>query len=415
MSSRKTNGHILLLTEFVIDRKKLDFGNETTFLPQIDAGEGAYSMPADMIVSPEQLNDRRYTVVVTLDEDTLDLKGTAAFLSYAEDVYVSEEHVFLTRVFADIKDTGEGRVIRNAMTEISCLTYGEDGLAKKGSTVVRGYIKDQWSMDEYEGVLRVFTTTNATPLLSSAYPTDTMASVDVLQTATGLSSASLYVINLATFEIKASVIDFAPQGEEIQSVRFDKTMAYACTSIERSDPVFFFDLSDLDDITYKDTGTIDGYSTSLINLGNGYLLGIGRGKGRDDVKVEVYEETDDGVRSVSAYEIGDADYSTTYKSYYVDRRHQLVGFGVSDPTTGAGRYILLFFDGYELLELENVALDGTPTHMRGVYIDGYMYMFGKGDCKVAEIGIPDACTAESSHSNSSSLLSSCGRYFFLVS
>ncbi|MGM9641623.1 MAG: beta-propeller domain-containing protein [Eubacteriales bacterium] len=382
MSSRKANGSILLLTEFVINKRELDFDDETTFLPQIDEGNGSHSIPANGIVSPDNLSNTRYTVVMKLDENTLDLEGTAAYLSYSEDVYVSENHVFLTHVFADKKKNEDGTVTRNSMTEISCLTYGGDSFETKGSVTVRGYVKDQWSMDEYEGILRVFTTTNATTIRDQYYENESVPS-EILQTATGQSNASLYCIDLNTFDVVASVIDFAPPREEVQSVRFDKETAYVCTSIELSDPVFFFDLSDLNDITYKDTGTIEGFSTSLINLGNGYLLGIGRGNNWSGFKVEVYEETDDGVRSVCSYELENARYSTEYKSYYVDRRNQLVGVGVVDGKES--RYILLHFDGYELAELVNVTLEGEPANMRGVYIDGYMYMFGLNDFKVEKV------------------------------
>jgi len=382
MSSRMTNGNILLLTEFVINKRELNFDDETTFLPQIDEGNGSHSIPASGIVSPDNLSNTRYTVVMKLDENTLDLEGTAAYLSYSEDVYVSENHVFLTHVFADKTENEDGTLTRNSMTEISCLTYGGDSFERKGNVTVRGYVKDQWSMDEYEGILRVFTTTNATTIREQYYDNGTV-SAEILQTATGQSNASLYCIDLSTFEVVAAVIDFAPPREEIQSVRFDKETAYVCTSIELSDPVFFFDLSDLNNITYKDTGTIEGFSTSLINLGNGYLLGIGRGDSWSSFKVEVYEETDDGVRSVCSYEIEDAQYSTEYKSYYVDRQNQFVGVGVI--AEGVTKYILLHFDEYELVELVNVQLDGDPAFMRGVYIDGYMYMFGTNDYQVEKL------------------------------
>ncbi len=389
MSSRKIDGSILLMTEFVINKKKLDYDDEKTFLPQINEGDGSYSIPADAVVSPDNLSNNRYTVVMKLDENTLDLKGSAAYLSYSEDVYVSENHVFLTNVFADKKENDDGTITRNSMTDISCLTYGGDSFEIKGNVTVRGYVKDQWSMDEYKDVLRVFTTTNATVIREKTYGNNSV-SAEILQTATGESNASLYCIDLSSFEIVASVIDFAPPHEEIQSVRFDKETAYVCTSIELSDPVFFFDLSDLNNITYKDTGTIEGFSTSLINLGNGYLLGIGRGNSWSGFKVEVYEETKDDVRSVCSYELKYAEYSTDYKSYYVDRQNQLIGIGVIDyeyrnKSEGMSRYILLHFDGYNLVELINTSLNGTPNYMRGVYIDGYMYMFGECDYKVEKV------------------------------
>ena len=376
-SSRNTNGSILLLTEFVIDRQGLDFDDEATFLPQINEGDGFRSIPASGITAPHEFTDTRYTVVMKLNENDLTLKGTAAYLSYSDNLYVSEDHVFLTRVFADKKKNGDGTYVRNSMTEISCLAYGGEGFERKGSVTVRGYIKDQWSMDEYEGILRVFTTTNATVVSERTYSNGSV-SADVIMTATGNSNASLYCIDLSTFKTVASVIDFAPPREEIQSVRFDKEMAYVCTSIELSDPVFFFDLSDLNNITYKDTGTIEGFSTSLINLGNGYLLGIGRGGSWGSLKIEVYEETEDGVRSVCSYEREDVEYSTEYKSYYVDRENQIIGLGINDRNYGYTMYVVLHFDEYELTELVNEPLYCEPYAMRGVCIDGYMYMFGNG-------------------------------------
>ena len=142
MSSRMVNGNILLMTEFVINKNELDFDDESTFLPQIDEGDGFHSISTSDIVSPDLLNDARYTIVMKLDEDTLDLKGTAAYLSYSDDVYVSENHVFLTHVFADKAKNGDGSITRNSMTEISCLTYGGDQFEMKGSVTVRGYVKD---------------------------------------------------------------------------------------------------------------------------------------------------------------------------------------------------------------------------------------------------------------------------------
>ncbi len=387
MSSRLTDGKLILLTEFVIQKQELDFSDESTFLPQINTGDGMKTIAASGIISPEKLSDTRYTVVMKLDEKSLNLEGTAAFLSYSEDVYVSKDHIFLTHVFADVKKDDNGNNVRNSMTEISCLGYGGSTFENKGSVTVRGYVKDQWSMDEYEGILRVVTTTNATTIYENRYSDGENISADILVTATGKSNASLYCVDLKTFNIVAKVEDFAPPHEEVQSVRFDKTTAYVCTSVEMSDPVFFFDLTDISNITYKDTGTIEGFSTSLVNFGNGKLLGIGRANW-STFKVEIYEETSDGVKGFCKYELQNADYSTVYKSYYIDRENQLIGLGVNKYDSNDGepqRYIVLYFDGYNLVEVANIPLNGLAEFQRGVYIDGYMYMFGKNDFKVEKL------------------------------
>ncbi len=383
LSSRITDGKILLMTEFVMNKQSMDFEKEETFLPQINGK----SIPCDCIILPEEVNSARYTVVLKLDENTLAIEGQSALLSYSEDVYVSQDHIFLTHVYADTQKDGE-YVVRNSMTEISCLTYKES-FEKIGTAVVRGYVKDQWSMDEYEGILRVVTTTNATKALEK-YAHNYLYG-DVLITATGDSNASLYCVDLKEFKVVASVEDFAPPREEVRSVRFDKTTAYVCTAIEVSDPVYFFDLSDLNNITYKDTGNIEGFSSSLINMGNGYLLGIGR-EDWSTFKVEIYKETEIGVESFCKYTLKNVAYSQEYKSYYIDRENQLFGLGIWDGKT---YYYLLHFDGYELLPLLAVPINGEPEQLRSVYIDGYMYLFGENDFQVVNVKTGE--TSKSTH------------------
>ena len=380
LSSRVTDGKILLISEFVMNKSDMDFDKEETFLPQIN-GE---SIPAECIILPEEAHTTRYTVVMKLDESTLAIEGQSALLSYSKDVYVSQNHIFLTHVYAETKKDGE-YTVRNSMTELTALSY-KDSIEKKGTAVVRGYVKDQWSMDEYEGVLRVVTTTNATKVLEQ-YSRDGYVSAEVLVTATGESNASLYCIDLQEFKVVASVEDFAPPREEVRSVRFDKTTAYVCTAIEVSDPVYFFDLSDLNNITYKETGTIDGFSSSLVNFGDGYLLGIGQ-EDWATFKVEIYTETDTGVEGFCKYTRQDVSYSEEYKSYYIDRENRLIGLGIVDYSQGNyhnSRYILLHFDGYNLVELLDVELQGDNSLKRGVYIDGFMYLFGENSFLVKKV------------------------------
>jgi hypothetical protein len=159
-----------------------------------------------------------------------------------------------------------------------------------------------------------------------------------------------------------------------------------CTAIEVTDPVYFFDLSDLNNITYKETGNIDGFSTSLINMGNGYLLGIGR-ENWSTFKVEIYKETETGVEGFCKYTLNNTGYSEEYKSYYIDRENKFVGLGIIDRnrSNNNSRYLLLHFDGYALRELLNVSFTGANDLKRGVYIDGFMYLFGENNFLVKEV------------------------------
>lgn len=375
LSSRMTDGKLLLMTELRLNAAKMDFEKEETFLPQINGK----SIPCDCIILPEEVNSARYTVVLKLDEDTLKIEGQSASLSYSEQIYVSKDHIFLTYAYTD-KKAEDGGTTKNTMTDITALSY-KDAFEKKGTVPVRGYVKDQWSMDEYEGVLRVVTTTDTT------FYGDPNVSVESSMFGIRSVNASLYCIDLKEYKVVASVEDFAPDGENVRSVRFDKNTAYVCTAIQVTDPVYFFDLSDLNNITYKETGNIDGFSTSLINIGNGYLLGIGQ-ENWNTFKVEVYEETETGVVGVCEYTRNKITYSENYKSYLVDRENQLIGLGIHNNGNGemnGSRYILLHFNGYTLEEVVDVKLPGSNDMKRGVYIDGFLYLFGSNAFRVVDV------------------------------
>lgn len=362
LSSRVVDGSILLMSKYRI-ASDYDFSDESTFLPQIGQPEAMTSVAADDIISPEVLTSTQYTLVCMLDAGTLKTQDTAAFLSYSDEIYVSSDHIYATRSYT--QSTGEYDSC--VMTEISCLSYDGDALKYLGSTAVAGSVKNQYSMDEYEGVLRVVTSTSIT--------TTVIDKERDIVSSSRKRSASLYCISLDDFSVIASVENFAPDNEQAESVRFDGDRAYVCTAkiIELTDPVFFFDLSDLNNITYTDTGTIDGYSSSLIDLGEGYLMGVGY-SGSGGLKIEIYEEAADKVVSVCSYE-ADASFTEEYKAYLIDRDKNLIGLGIRN-WNGDSVYLLLHFDGYEVNEVRQIPMNGALEQMRAVIIDGWLYVFG---------------------------------------
>lgn len=396
-SSRMVDGKLLLMSEFYVGMEP-DFSNPAAFLPQMDMGEGMVSIAAEDIVLPENLNSRRYTVVSKFDENTLENEGFCAFLSYSQEVYVSPTTVYATRQYTDEQTTKEGYTDRRTVTEISRLYYADGALTPMGSFTLDGYIKDQYSMDEYEDILRVVTTTNRVVRKENRDGLGNAWLEVVTDERTG-TSANLYCVDVTTGEVVASVERFAPIGETVESVRFDGTSAYVCTAVvvTMTDPVFFFDLSDLSNITYTDTGVIEGYSTSLINLGEGFLLGIGVGDTWSSVKVEVYEEdptAGNGVASVDAWVMEPASYSTEYKSYYIDRENNLVGLPLFDSSTRATMYVLLYFDNYKLRPIVQLKItDAYLDNVRATMIDGCLYVLHNNSLTVRAVD-KDATASE---------------------
>ena len=217
-------------------------------------------------------------------------------------------------------------------------------------------------MDEYNGVFRVVTSVNG--------------------------SASLFCLDKASGELLDAALNFAPRGEEVTAARFDRESAYVCTAVRITftDPVFFFDLSDPSNITYTDTGYIDGFSTSLINYGDGLALGIGEGD-VGKAKVEVYAEVEGSVISISEYTV-DGEVSDVYKAYYVDRELGLFGFGarIQDGDDGlCYRYVLLKLERGVLVEIASIDLNAHPDVMRATVVDGYLYAMGRDSFAAEDI------------------------------
>ena len=390
-TSRMVDGKLLLVTEYYFYAKNLDYSKPETYVPSITRDGEKECMQFEDIIFPENIGNTRYSVVALVDEGDLDILGACALLNYTEAVYVSAENVYLNRSYTEKTplSVGEGHYVQKDMTDIAVLGYNGDALVKKGIITLEGTIKDQYSLDEKDGFLRVVASTRR--VFNIDYKTDSY--VDAVAAVSGIPSrsASLYVFDLTDNSLIAEVKDFAPNGEQAESVRFDGESAYVCTAIviTFTDPVFFFDLSDYSNITYTDTGVIDGYSTSLINLGEGFLLGIGRENWSYN-KVEVWEENDGKVVSVDSFKFN-GSYSTEYKSYLVNREENLFGFAVKGYTTNdyvsyCDAYILLCFNGYELINLELVKFEFTnPDRVRAAYIDGYIYITGDDDFKVINV------------------------------
>ena len=378
------NGELLLLTTFRV-YSKTDFSNFFDFIPQIDMGSGKECIPADSIVCPDEISAASYSVICKFNEKELTPTDTMAFLSYVDTTYVSLDSVYVSRRIYHNSTSITGIEESKTMSEICRVGYKGDSFTYSGVVTVNGYLKDQYSLDEYNGVLRVVTTTADTKRQIKTSGT----SVSSTNLSNG-TNASLYCIDINSMKVLSSVENFAPWGEVVRSVRFDGDAAYVCTSIQLSDPVFFFDLSDIYNITYKDTGTIEGFSSSLVNFGEGYLLGIGQGNAGDTTKIEIYEESETGVVSVCKFEMKLSYFSRDYKSYFIDRENKMIGLGLIESSSTedyCGKYLLLRFnkETQDFDVLLKTPFGFYPDRTRAVYIDGYFYMFYEDTFRVEKI------------------------------
>ena len=387
-TSRLVNGKLLLVSEYNFNIRNVDYSNPETFVPRVTRnGEDSYLQMSE-IYAPDGINSSRYSVVASVDIENFEISGVNGLLNFTNSVYVSENNLYITREYTKKNQYEDGKISSEVTSDIAVLDYANGGLDRQVLTV-SGSIKDQYSMDEREGHLRVVTSTDKRTVTNSQFI--------ISGPSQRWQSASLYVIRLSDGSLVASVEDFAPNGEEVASVRFDGDKLYVCTAvvITFTDPVFFFDLSDYSNITYTDTGVIDGFSDSLINLGEGFLLGIGEENWQYS-KVEVYEEGAGTVNSVDVFKFR-GEYSRDYKDYLVNREENLFGFEMAYDDQYGHSYVLLQFDGYKLNVISVIELDGKHSgytyafrefETRGILRDDILYIVTDEYMVVVDTGIP---------------------------
>lgn len=381
-TSRMVDGRLLLVTNFSFDRNKVDYATPETFVPTINSGNEKRCISLQNLLFPAKVDSTNYSVVVLLDNENLEILGEKALLNFTSDIYISENNIYISHEYTD----NDRNLYYKDMSDIAIISYGDDGLVMNKVITVPGHTKDQYSFDELDGHLRVVTSTNGRTTIENGN------NIGFKRT----RSASLYVINLESGETVASVENFAPEGEEATAVRFDGDKCYVCTAVVVSftDPVFFFDLSDYDNITYTDTGIIEGYSDSLINYGDGILLGIGR-ENWSTAKVEIYTELEDGgVLSVDELKFA-GTCSTDYKAYLVNRENNLFGFAVAGYSEVRKNdhiirnpkhcYVLLTIEGENLNARLIPLYFSDPNYVRAAYYDGYLYLTTDQDLFVEKI------------------------------
>lgn len=194
------------------------------------------------------------TSIITLDTDAPDEFQALAVLAQPGLLYASTEALYLT-------DTDWYFDFRRVNTDIYKFAYTEDSVALVGATTVPGRVLNQYSMGEYDGHLRVATTTDG------LFFWETGEEVP--------STNNVYVVgeqdnNLA---IVGSIEGLAP-GEQIQSARFLGTRGYVVT-FEQIDPLFTIDLTDPRNPQIVGEWHGPGFSTFIVPMDADHLLTVG--------------------------------------------------------------------------------------------------------------------------------------------
>ena len=274
ISSRLVDNQLIFLSNYYVD---LNDDKQTVInncVPRYSSGNAAMErIPCDCIVIGENINDTSYLVASNVNiEDETTLK-TQSTLGAGSNVYCTTDTLYATStVYKDTKAAVEIFGVTEATTSIYKFDIRNGNINYVGCGSVKGHTLNQFSIDEYNGYLRIATTTGSWG--------------DSL-------SNQLYVLD-DSLKVVGEITGIA-KGETIKSVRFTGDTGYVVT-FEQTDPLFVIDLSNPEKPEIKGDLKIPGFSAYLHPVGDNLLLGVGvdgtnDGQG-NGMKVSLFDVSD---------------------------------------------------------------------------------------------------------------------------
>ena len=280
-TSRIVDGYVYVLSQFHPYEDNVT-ARDLWYIPEVQGK----SIEAENIYMPQEAEGNEYTIITAFSlDDPSEKTDSKAVFGYSDVCYVSENNIYITSNYYEDSDVSR--------TLIRKISYTDGKLAGVAQTKIKGMLNDSFSIDEYEGNLRLVTTIDEIysnddimPLNETADETaDKNGTTDKSDASKVTEKAvaenvkdavpgtnSLYVLN-DKLEIIGSIHNLA-KDETIYSARFMGDTGYFVT-YRNTDPLFAADLSDPKNPRIMSELNITGFSEYLHFYGENQLLGIG--------------------------------------------------------------------------------------------------------------------------------------------
>ena len=341
--SRKKGDYVYLLTQY--SPSLGDSFEDSSVMPLVNEQKLAISD----VYLPDQTSQPDYLVASGINiQDPENVISSKAIVSGAADFYMSSDNLFICN-----NNWNDGK----SSTEILRFACVDGEITAGAMCELPGFLNDTFSLDEYQGYLRVLLTEDSNG-----------------------ESNSLYILD-ADMQVTGAIRDLA-DGETIRSARFMGTMAYFVT-FRQTDPLFCADLSDPDNPQILSELKLTGFSSYLHPYGEHLLLGVGyeaeeETGSQTGVKLSMFDISDPSqVEELDKYVIKGASYLPSdynYKAILADGEKNLIGF-VCD-----GEYLVFSYDeekGFQNLLTYTMSdweyWDGDAS-CRGVYAGDEFYI-----------------------------------------
>ena len=320
---RVSGDYMYLLSTFYADVTGLQ-DDISSYVPEVQGK----LIESNYILLPQQEKGRVYTVVTSFSlKDPTKQTDHLAFFGDGSQCYVSQNNIYVYDTIYDAK------VSRVTQTEIRKVSYKDGKLDGTGDVVIDGMVNDSFSIDEYNGYLRVVTTIRenddtsggVNPLLRTDSASNTGSQ--------GADSTNaLYILDKDLKE--TGKLDNLAEDERVYSAGFMGDTCYFVT-YKQVDPLFSVDLSDPKKPKVLGELKIPGFSDYLHPYGDGLLLGIGMDVEEDGatvngVKLSMFDISDPKdvkeVHKTVLEECYSTDVSYNYRAAFVDVEKNLIGF-----------------------------------------------------------------------------------------
>lgn len=223
-------------------------------------GEEAIELPSENVfyIGNDENVYYSYTILIGLDivkEENIDIN---AYVGYFSNIYSSLNGLYVGNIYNMVYRTfifAEDYTY-DPQTFIYRFEYEGAKIVYKNFSEIKGSIKDQFSMDEYDGVFRVATT------------------VDEWDSEKSESFVTTFDITGDRFDF-ISTLGGIGLNERIYSVRFEKERAYIVT-FRTIDPFYVIDVEDPENMKILGELKLPGVSDYLHPITDTLKLGIGR-------------------------------------------------------------------------------------------------------------------------------------------
>lgn len=274
LGSRKIDDNLIIVTNTNLPFDEEDISIDE-YLPFYQVNSIKVDTEYEDIVYIEGTAPNSYTSFYSLDLDHRQVDMEVILGDSGYNLYVSPNNIYLAGSIYYFAPLAEmiNLEIPVSETKTAILKVAIDGasLEYDGMGVVEGYTLSQFSMDEYNGNLRVATTTSGFNKIDNR----------------------LFILDENLKEI-SRIENIGKVGERIKSVRFVGDYGYVVTFLQ-TDPFYVVNMVEIEEPFIEGELEITGFSSYLQPLSNDYMLGIGFGDnngGTNGMKIAIYDISD---------------------------------------------------------------------------------------------------------------------------